>query len=83
MASDQRLVGLLNEAVDPEDPELEGDWGVPVEGGGARSVLIRSWIEASRASTRVDIWLTVGLKEELIRFERGEENTGCALRSRI
>lgn len=44
-------------AVDPEAEEpKEGDWGVPVEGGGTRSMLMMSWIEASRASTRDDIW---------------------------
>ena len=45
------------EAVDPEDPK-EGDWGIPPGGGGWRSTLMMSWIEASRASTRVDIWFT-------------------------
>jgi len=55
---DQRLTGLRRMgAVDPETEEpKEGDWGVPVEGGGTRSMLMMSWIEASRASTRDDIW---------------------------
>jgi len=52
---DQRLTGLRRiEAVDPEDP-TEGDGGIP-PGGGGRSPLMISWIEASRASTLVDIW---------------------------
>ena len=55
---DQGVTGLRRtEAIDAEDIK-EGDWGVPLEGGGARSTLMMSWIEASRASTRDDIWST-------------------------
>lgn len=53
----QGFTGLRRtEAVDPEDA-TEGDWGVP-PGRGGRSTLMMSWIEASRASTRDDIWFT-------------------------
>jgi len=50
----QEFTGLRRtEAVDPEDA-TEGDWGMP-PGGGGRSTVMMSWIEASRASTRDDI----------------------------
>ena len=53
----QGLTGLRRtETVDPDDA-TEGDWGMP-PGGGCRSTLMISWIEASRASTRDDIWFT-------------------------
>jgi hypothetical protein len=58
VTDDRGLTGLHRiETVDPEDP-TEGDWGMPPGGGGGRSTVMMSWIDASRASTRVDIWFT-------------------------
>ena len=55
VAHNQMFRGLRRiETVDLEGAKKVG-WGTPSEGGG-RLALMTSWIEASRASTRVDVW---------------------------
>ena len=44
---------------------MEGDLRIAYGSSGRRSALAMSWIEASRASIRVDIWFTVGLEVEV------------------